>query len=170
MSWVKGHLGEWISVHVHAERHPFRLTVSLAVGELPGGWVKPRPARLGLAWLGAAGGLLRAPFVLLVGAALVRNATGLSAPYDWIAASPAAILAATLSLIVGVPLALAINAWPITQLGLRRKPDQVEGLVALEFAPVQLAVVAIALAAGLLFAGHLAADSYACLNGVRSAC
>jgi hypothetical protein len=78
--------------------------------------------------------------------------------------------AATLSLIVGVPLALAINAWPITQLGLRRKPDRIEGLLALEFAPVQLAVVAIALAAGLLFAGHLAADSYACLHGVRSAC
>ena len=34
------HLGEWISVHAHAEKSPPRLTVTMTFGELPEGWAR----------------------------------------------------------------------------------------------------------------------------------
>jgi hypothetical protein len=105
----------------------------------------------------------------LVGAGLLHE-IGLGAPYNWVAANPVAILYASVSLFIGLPIAFAINVWPITQLGMRRDVDEVEGMLALEVAPLHLAVVVVAVIVGGLFAGHLAADSYACLNGVRSAC
>jgi len=102
-------------------------------------------------------------------AGLLR-AAGLEAPYTWISSTPVAILAASVSLFIGLPVAFVINLWPITRIGLHRGAGEVEGVVALELAPLQLFVVLVALIAGGLFAGHLAADSYACLTGVRSAC
>jgi hypothetical protein len=170
MSWLRRHLGEWISVNAHAQRAPLRVTVSVAFGELPQGWAtagRSKPAR---PWLGIAGLVLIAPFVVLIGAAVARQFTGLVGPYELIATSPVAITVATVSLFLGLPVAFALNVWPVTRLGLRRYTGRLEGLLALEIAPLQLAVVVIAVILAALFIGHLAADSYACLNGVRSAC
>jgi hypothetical protein len=167
VGWLKRHLGDWISVHAHADRVPPRLTVVITLGELPEGWQRPRGhART---WIGLLGVVCIAPFIALSAAAILRSA-GFTAPYDWISGSPASILAATISLFIGIPVAIVINLWRITCVGLRRGSGALDGLVALEFAPLHLIVVLAALLVGGLFAGHLAADSYACLNGVRSAC
>ena len=170
MSTLRRHFGEWMSVHAHGEREPLRLTISIALGELPYGWAKtrgPGPAHL---WRGIAGLVLIAPFVLLMVATAISQLTGFSGPYQLIATSPVAILAATVSLLIGLPVAFALNVWPITRLGLRRQGGWFEGLFALEVAPLQLVVVFLSLLVGIFFVGHLAVDSYACVRGVHSAC
>ena len=170
MSAVQRPLGEWISIHAHGERKPLRLTVSFALGDLPYGWARtrgPGPAHL---WRGIAGMVLIAPFVLLLAATLIAQLTGFRGPYQLFATSPAAILVATISLFIGLPVAFVLNAWPITRLGLRRQGGWFEGLLALEIAPLQLAVVLLSLLVAAFFVGHLAIDSYACVRGVRSAC
>ena len=161
------HLGEWMSIRVRAERVPPRLTLTLTFGELPAGWA--RGARSAHTWAAVAGLVLIAPFTVAVVAGALHGA-GYAQPYDWLAREPVAILAATISLFIGIPVAIAMNLWRVTRLGLRREPGGLDGLLAVEFAPLHLVVLAAAVAIGALFVGHLAADSYACLNGVRSAC
>lgn len=161
------HLGEWISIHARAERVPLRLTVSITLGELPEGW--SRAGGHARTWSGLVGLVLIAPFVLLLTASVLHN-LGFSAPYSWFSASTVAILAGTISLFIGIPVAIAMNLWRITRLGLRRHGRELDGLIALEVAPLHLAVVVVGLVVGGLFVAHLAADSYACMNGVRSAC
>ena len=63
-----------------------------------------------------------------------------------------------------------MNLWRITRVGWRRREGSMDGLIALEVAPLHLLVVLAALIVGGAFVAHLAADSFACLNGVRSAC
>jgi len=159
-------VGEWISVRAHAERRPARLTLAFTFGELPEGWTRSGGAGT---LIGLFGLVCIAPFLALL-AATVLEGIGIRQPYAWISTSEVAILAATISLFVGLPIALVINLLRIGRLGLKRRDGGLEGLVALEFAPLHLIVVLTALAVGGLFVGHLAADSYACLNGVRSAC
>jgi hypothetical protein len=120
-------------------------------------------------WVGLFGLLCIAPLVALIAAALLR-AVGITAPYDSLSASTIAILAATVSLFIGIPVAVAIILWRIGRAGIRRVEGALEGLLAVEFAPLHLAVLLTALLIGGLFVGHLAVDSYACLNGVHSAC
>lgn len=164
----KQHIGEWLTVHAQAERTPPRLTISFALGELPQRWARSQPSRA-RAWTALFGLVLILPFTALLVAALL-NGIGLQAPMQWIGSNTAAIVAASVSLFVGIPVAFVINLWRIVRLGLRREPGEVEGLLALEFAPLHLVVVVAATVIAALFVGHLAADSYACLNGVRSAC
>lgn len=159
----------WISARARAERSPIRLTVALTLGELPEGWARPHRPRAIRIWIGVAGLLLVAPFASMLAAGALRVA-GLGQPYAWIASSPAAIIAVTLSLVIGLPIAFVINVWPITRLGMRRHAGELEGLLALEFAPLHLLVVVLAMLVGGLFIAHLAADAYACVNGVHSAC
>ena len=161
------HLGDWISVEARAERTPPRFTMTITLGELPEGW--PRAAHRARTWSGIAGLVLIAPFVALLGASLLHNA-GVDAPYALLSASPPAILAGTISLFIGIPVAIAMNVWRITRVGWRRRAGSINGLIALEVAPLHLLVVLAALILGGAFVAHLAADSYACLNGVRSAC
>ena len=167
MTAVRSHLGDWISLHARAERTPLRLTVTFTFGELPEGWTPPRGRPR--TWAGLLGLVCIAPFVALLGASLLHG-IGISAPYDSVAGSSVAILAATISLFVGIPVAIAINLWRITRLGVHRREGALEGLVAFEFAPLHLVVAVVALLVAALFIGHLAADSYACLKGVQSAC
>jgi hypothetical protein len=169
MSTLQRQAGDWISIHAHGEREPLRLTVSIALGELPYGWTKSRGSG-SHPWRGVAGLVLIAPFVLLLVATLVSQLTGIAGPYQLFATSPVAILAATVSLFIGLPIAFVLNAWPITRLGLRRQGGWFEGLLALEVAPLQLVVVILTLLVGGFFVGHLAVDSYACVRGVHSAC
>lgn len=158
-------VGDWISLSANLDRR--RLTVTVEFGELPEGWAwHGRNAR---SWSALAGLVLIAPFVALLGAAMLRSA-GLAGPYEWLAGSTYAILAGTISLFIGIPVAVAMNLWRITHLGLRRERGLVEGQLALEWAPLHLIVVGLALVAGLAFVGHLAVDAFACMNGVRSAC
>ena len=164
---LRRHLGEWISVRFRAERTPPRLTLTVTFGEFPAGWT--RGARTAQTWAAVAGLVLIAPFTIALVAGVLRGA-GYGQPYDWLAREPIAILAATISLFIGIPVAIAMNLWRVTRLGVRREPGGLDGLLAVEFAPLHLAVLAAAVAIGAVFAGHLAADSYACLNGVRSAC
>lgn len=170
MSPLQRHFGEWISIHAHGEREPLRLTVSIALGELPYGWTKTRSQASAHPWRGIAGLVLIAPFVLLLAATVISQLTGFSGPYELFATSPVAILAATLSLFIGLPVAFVLNLWPITRFGLRRQGGWFEGLLALEVAPLQLVVVFVSLLVGTIFVGHLAIDSYACVRGVHSAC
>ena len=167
MHWLGEHLGDWISISARAERTPTRLTISITLGELPEGWHQRRDhART---WSGLAGLILIVPFIALVLAAVLRSA-GFGQPYAWIASSPEAILAATISLAVGIPVAVSMNLWRITRVGLRKQVGSLEGLVALEFAPLHLLVIAAAVLAGGGFVAHLAADGYACWSGLHSAC
>ena len=159
----------WISALAHADRKPFRLTITVTVGELPAGWTKERRSRAARMAIGVLGVILVAPFALAMAAAALRSA-GLSQPLDWLGSSPVAITAATVSLVIGIPVAFMLNVWPITRAGLHRHSGELEGLLALELAPLQLGVVIVAVLAGGLFVGHLAADAYVCLNGVHSAC
>jgi len=167
LAWIREHVGEWISIHAQAERDPTRFTLTVTFGDLPEGWT--RSANRARTWAGIAGLLLITPFIALLAATLLRG-LGQGAPYAWIANSSAAIIAATISLFIGIPVAIAMNLWRITHVGLRRHARAVEGLVALEFAPLHLVVVTLAVIIGGLFVAHLAADSYACWKGVRSAC
>ena len=98
------------------------------------------------------------------------RSVGIGQPYEWLAGSPAAIIAATISLFIGIPVAITMNLWRIARIGLRREAGALDGLLALEFAPLHLVVVLAALAIGGAFVAHLAADSYACMLGVRSVC
>jgi hypothetical protein len=161
------HIGEWISIQAHAERTPPRFTLTATLGELPEGW--PRAAHNARTWSGLAGLVLIAPFAVLLAASVLHN-VGVDAPYSWFAGSSVAILAGTISLFIGIPVAIAMNLWRITRVGWRQHAGAVEGLVALEVAPLHLLVVGVAVLVGGLFVAHLAADSYACLNGVKSAC
>ena len=170
MDTLRRHLGEWISVHAHAEREPLRLTLSISLGELPNGWAKARGSGSARLWRGIAGVVLIAPFVLLLVASLIRQIVGFDGPYQLFATSSVAIVAVTISLFIGLPVAFALNVWPITRFGLRRQVGRLEGLLALEVAPLQLAVVVVSLLVGALFVGHLAVDSFACVRGVHSAC
>ncbi|HSP10853.1 MAG TPA: hypothetical protein VLU92_14835 [Candidatus Dormibacteraeota bacterium] len=163
------HVADWISIRAHAARDPLKLTVSITLGPLPGASARTEQPRAPRYAAGIVGVVLVVPFVALVGAELLR-AMGLDAPSRWISSTPAAIVAASVSLLIGLPVAFMINLWPITRFGLRRGVGELEGVVALEVAPLQLGVVLVALIIGGLFAAHLAADSYACLKGVRSAC
>ena len=160
-------VGDWISLSANLERKPPRLTLTITLGALPDGWT--RRGRHARTWSAVTGLVLIAPFIALVGAGLLRS-LGYGAAYGWIAGSSIAILAATVSLFIGIPVAVAMNLWRITHLGMRRETGGIEGLVALELAPLHLAVVGLAVVIGAMFVGHLAADSYACVNGVRSAC
>lgn len=160
---------DWISIRAHAGRDPLSLSLSLTLGAPPGRWSRPRPSAVARHAAGILGVVLVVPFVALVLAGLLR-AAGLEAPYAWISNTPVAILAASVSLFIGLPVAFVINLWPITRLGLHRAAGELEGVVALEVAPLQLSVVLVALVVGALFVAHLGADSYACLKGVRSAC
>ena len=162
-------MGDWFSIYGYAERVPPRVSVTITFGDLPEGWAKPQKPRVARTWIGFLGLVVIAPFLLLVGAYLLR-AAGVHGPYDSIAGSPPAILAATLSLFIGLPIAFVLNVVPITRLAFRRHAGWLEVLLALEFAPLHLVVVLTALIVGVLFVGHLAADSYACWKGVRSAC
>lgn len=159
----------WMTFHGRAARRPLRLTVSVFVGRLPEGWSKPARAYRAKTWIGILGLLLIAPCVALIAAAIMRT-TGVTIPYDWFAHNSIAIVAVTVSLFVGIPIALISSAWRITRLGMRRNAGRVEGLVALEIAPLHLLVVGLALLCGGLFLGHLAADAYGCMTGIRSAC
>jgi hypothetical protein len=161
------HVGDWISVEARAERKPPRFTVTLALGEMPEGW--PRAAHHARTWSGIVGLVLIIPFIALLTASVLHNA-GINAPYAWLSSSPPAILAGTISLFIGIPVAIAMNLWRITRVGWRHREGSMDGLIALEVAPLHLLVVAAALIVGGAFVAHLAADSYACLNGVRSAC
>ena len=161
------HLGEWISISARAERVPPRFTLSISLGELPDGW--PRGEKHARTWSGLLGLVLIAPFVVLLAASVLHN-LGFSAPYAWISGSTVAILAGTVSLFVGIPVAIAMNLWRITRVGWRRHGGSLDGLIALEVAPLHLAVVVVGLVVGGVFVAHLAADSYACMNGVHSAC
>ena len=158
---------KWISVSAHGERRPLRLTVTFTIGELPEGW--PQGAQRARLWSGLVGLVLIAPFVVLLAASLLHNA-GVDAPYSWFAGSSVAILAGTISLFIGIPVAIAMNLWRITRLGWRSRAGAIDGLLALEIAPLHLFVLVVAVLVGGAFVAHLAADSYACLNGVRSAC
>ena len=167
MDCLRSRLGQWISFTARAEREPTRLTFAITLGELPEGWLSRRHhART---WAGLAGLLLIAPFIALVLASALQ-AAGIRTPYTWIAAQPAVILAATVSLFIGIPVAIAMNLWRITRVGMKQRAGALEGLVALQFAPLHLIVVAAALVAGAGFVAHLAADGYACWNGLHSAC
>jgi hypothetical protein len=167
MRSMRRYFGEWISVQAYAERTPPRLTITITFGELPEAWSRPRArART---WAALLGLVCISPFIALIAASLLRGA-GITAPYDALSGSSLAILAATLSLFVGIPVAIVVNLWRITRIGVQRGDGALEGLVALELAPLHLVVVMIALAVAALFVGHLAADSLACLNGVRTAC
>jgi hypothetical protein len=164
---IRRHLGDWISVRVQTVRTPPRLTITITFGELPEGWARSRShART---WAGLLGLACISPFVALIAATLLKSA-GLNTPYVWLSTSSIAILAATISLFFGIPIAIAVNLWRIGRAGLHRRDGGLEGLVALEFAPLHLLVVLIALVIGVAFVGHLAADSYACFNGVHTAC
>ena len=167
MKSSRRHLGAWLSMRAQAERTPPRLTFTFAFGDLPEGWA--RPSGHAPTWAGLLGLVCIAPFVAVL-AATVLNGIGVAEPYGWLSASPVAILAATVSLFIGIPVAIAVNLWRISRFGLRRRDGGLEGLVALEFAPLHLIVVLIAVLVGGLFLGHLAADSFACLHGVQSAC
>src|SRR5207245_4171277 len=107
--------------------------------------------------------------VILLTESVLHN-LGLSAPYSWLSGSTFAILAGTVSLFIGIPVPIAMNLWRITRLGWRRHGGSLDGLIALEVAPLHLAVIVVALLVGGVFVAHLAVDSYACLSGVRSAC
>ena len=168
MSWIRSHLGDWIALHAHAERMPPRLTIDLTLGELPQTWARSRHPRT-RTWTGLVGLVLIAPFAAASAAAVLRS-LGLTAPFDWIASSSIAIIAASISLFFGIPMAIATNIWRITRVGVRRRHGELDGLLAFEFAPLHILVVVIALAIAGVFVGHLAADAYACWNGVRSAC
>ena len=113
--------------------------------------------------------VLIAPFVALLAASLLRNA-GFDSPYSWVSNSSLAILAGTISLFIGIPVAIAMNLWRITRVGWRTRAGAIDGLLALELAPLHLLVLLVAIVVGAAFVAHLAADSYACLNGVKSAC
>ena len=166
-SRAERHVGDWISIAAHLQRTPLRFALTFAFGDLPEGWRQSR--RRASIWAGIIGLVLLTPFIALAAAGLLRS-IGIGQPYEWLAGSPAAIIAATISLFIGIPVAITMNLWRIARVGLRRERGALDGLLALQFAPLHLVVVLAALAIGGAFVAHLAADSYACLKGVHSAC
>lgn len=155
-------------MHAHAERDPIRFTITLTLGDLPQPWARSRRHRA-RTWTAVIGLALVLPFTALLVAG-VLNTLGVNAPMGWIGSSTAAIVAVYVSVLFGIPIALVLNVWPISRVGMRRRDGEVEGLVALEFAPLHLIVIAIAVIVGGILVGHLALDSFACMNGVHTAC
>src|ERR671937_270292 len=106
MTLIRRHLGDWISIRVQSGRTPPRVTITITFGELPDGWARKRShART---WAALFGLICIAPFVALIGAALLKS-LGVDAPYTWISSSPTAIIAATMSIFFGIPVAIAVN-------------------------------------------------------------
>src|SRR2546428_13872401 len=137
-SRAERHEGEWISVAAHLERAPVRFRLTFAFGELPEGWDESR--RGASTWAGIVGVVLLTPFITLVAAGLLRS-VGIGQPYEWLAGSPAAIIAATISLFIGIPVAITMNLWRIARIGLRRQAGALHGFLALEVAPPSPLVV-----------------------------
>lgn len=165
---LRQHFGHWFTLRAHAERDPFRVSVAFNLGDLPQAWGRTRH-QVTRTWTAVVGLALILPFAIFLMAALF-NAVGVGGPMRLIGSSSAAIVGVSVSVFIGIPIAFVLNLWRITHGGLRRRQGELEGLLAFEFAPLHLLVIAIALVIGGLFVGHLAADSYACMKGIRSAC
>src|SRR2546428_13221519 len=130
--------GDWISIAAHVERAPLRFAFTIACGELPEGW--DESSRRASTWAGIVGLLLLTPFIVLAATGLLRS-VGIGQPYEWLAGSPAAIIAATISLFIGIPVAITMNLWRIARIGLRRQAGALHGFLALEVAPPSPLVV-----------------------------
>src|SRR5437667_572175 len=125
----------WVSVAAHLERAPVRFTLTFAFGDMPESWNESR--RGASTWAGIVGVVLLTPFIILVAAGLLKS-VGIGQPYEWLATSPAAIIAATISLFIGIPVAITMNLWRIARVGLRREAGALDGSLAPEFAPPHL--------------------------------
>src|SRR2546429_1902482 len=130
--------GEGIPIRARAGRVPPRFTVSVTLGDLPEGW--PQGGKHARTWSGLVGLVLIAPFAILLIASVLHN-LGLSAPYSWLSGSTFAILAGTVSLFIGIPVAIAMNLWRITRLGWRRHGGSLDRFIALEVPPLHPAVI-----------------------------
>src|SRR5437660_11117039 len=93
-SRAERHEREWISVAAHVERAPLRFTLTFAFGDMPEGWNESR--RSASTWAGIVGLVLLTPFMTLVAAGLLKS-VGIGQPYEWLATSPAGIIAASIS-------------------------------------------------------------------------
>src|SRR2546430_14985993 len=105
-SRAERHEGEWLSVAAHLERAPVRFTLTFAFGEMPEGWNQSR--RGASTWAGIVGVVLLTPFITLLAAGRLKS-VGIGQPYEWLAPSPASILAASLCLLIGIPVAVRMN-------------------------------------------------------------
>src|SRR5207245_10460316 len=130
--------GDWISIAAHLERAPLRFAFTIAFGELPEGW--DESSRRASTWAAIVGLLLLTPFIVLAATGLLRS-VGIGQPYEWLAGSPAAIIAATISLFIGIPVAITMNLSRIAGIGLRREARALDGLLEVELGPPHLAPV-----------------------------
>src|SRR2546429_6906644 len=130
-SRAERHEREWISVAAHLERAPVRFTLTFAFGDMPEGWNESR--RGASTWAGIVGVVLLTPFITLLAAGLLKS-VGIGQPYEWLATSPAAIIAATISLFIGIPVAIVMNLWRDARGGVRREAGALDRLPALAIA------------------------------------
>src|SRR2546429_6953893 len=137
-SRAERHEGEWISVAATPERAPVRFMLPFAFGEMPEGWNESR--RGASTWAGIVGVVLLTPFIILVAAGLLKS-VGIGQPYEWLATSPAAIIAATISLFIGIPVAIVMNLWRIARVGPGRGAGGLDGLLWPEIPPPSLVAV-----------------------------
>jgi len=113
--------------------------------------------------------VLIAPFVLLLAATLIAQLTGFRGPYQLFATSPAAIVVATISLFIGLPVAFVLKRVAHHAPWTAPAGRLVEGLLALENRTPQLAVVLLSLLVAAFFVGTWP-SILRLRQGVHSAC
>src|SRR3989442_3441321 len=124
--------GDWISIAAHLERAPLRFAFTIAFGELPEGW--DESSRRASTWAGIVGLLLLTPFIVLAATGLLRS-VGIGQPYEWLAGVPGPVIAATISLFIGIPVAITMNLWRIARVGVKREAGGRHGFLAPAVSP-----------------------------------
>lgn len=119
-------------------------------------------------WLLPVTALLTWPFALAMTLAAVSSlmqTTRAQGALFWFAGRPAGLLLA-----LGPPLALLILVLARVRVHIARAGGRWTGSVEAHLERWEVVTALLALAVAGVFFGHLAADAWACANGVRSAC
>ncbi len=119
--------------------------------------------------LGIVALLLVLPVMALLTGAALASATG-SQAFD---VSRGGVLPERLGIgmVIALPLlALALLAVSRVRLAMGRDAGRWRGRIDVRLAPVELVAALLGLFLLLFFVGHLLADGYACVNGLRRAC
>ncbi|MBV9101069.1 MAG: hypothetical protein JOZ46_11155 [Candidatus Dormibacteraeota bacterium] len=118
-------------------------------------------------WLVLLAAVLTVPFAAALAAAAVDSAIHAAPAHAAVAAGSPGWARLIL---LGPPLALILLALSRVRLHAQRDEGRWTGTVSAQLGWLELAVGLLALAVVVVFFGHLVADSWACANGVHSAC
>ncbi len=119
--------------------------------------------------LGAVALTLVAPAVALLVSAAVMSVSG-QAGFELGSRVPAVLSVAGIIVLALLVLAMVLLAVARLRVNIERHDGALHGHIRVELARGELVAAVLGLSLLAVFVGHLLADGYACLNGIRRAC